>query len=256
MTLDFNEAAFGTKREININREANCKSCNGTGAKGATEKETCSKCHGSGMIQQHQQTLFGVSVVSRPCDQCGGRGQIIKTPCPDCKGAGRSMVKEKLEVKVPAGIDSGEMLTLRGKGEAGYNGGPTGDLYIEMNVRPHPVFKRHYYNTLGEVPITFAQACLGKTIEIPTIHGPQTYTLKEGTQPEDVITLKGKGIPIINRPNQFGDHIVTLHLEVPRHLNDEQKKQITKFDESCTEKNYQKRDSFFKKIKDLFCDEK
>lgn len=252
MNLEFMEAAFGVEREITISREDHCHTCGGSGAKPGTSPETCPRCRGTGTIQQQQQTLFGIGVVSRPCDQCGGTGKIIHEVCSDCRGTGREQIRKKLQIKVPAGINAGEMLTLRGEGEAGYNGGPRGDLYIEINVKPHAMFQRRGYNTYCEVPITFAQAALGSEIEIPTIHGKERFVIREGTQPGDVVTLKNKGIPVINRPGQFGDQIVTLNLEVPHHLTDAQKEAIRSFDQSCTAGNYHKQDSFFKKLRDLF----
>ncbi|MGI6545230.1 MAG: molecular chaperone DnaJ [Fastidiosipilaceae bacterium] len=252
MTLEFMEAAFGTERDITINREDLCDTCGGSGAKAGTQPETCSKCHGSGTIQTKRQTIFGVSMVQSACDQCGGTGKIIKEACDVCHGAGRRHVRKKLHVKVPAGINENEMLSLRGEGEAGYNGGPPGDLYIEISIKSHPVFTRRGYNTYCEVPITFAQAALGGEIEIPTIDGTVKHIIKEGTQPGDIVTLGGKGIPVIRRQGQRGDHVVTLNLEVPRYLSEEQKDKIRDFDDSCCEKNYQKRGSFFSKLKDLF----
>lgn len=191
-------------------------------------------------------------MVQSACDQCGGTGKIIKEACDVCHGAGRRHVRKKLHVKVPAGINENEMLSLRGEGEAGYNGGPPGDLYIEISIKSHPVFTRRGYNTYCEVPITFAQAALGGEIEIPTIDGTVKHIIKEGTQPGDIVTLGGKGIPVIRRQGQRGDHVVTLNLEVPRYLSEEQKDKIRDFDDSCCEKNYQKRGSFFSKLKDLF----
>lgn len=252
MTLEFLEAAFGTKREINFSREGSCSHCHGSGAEPGTEVKTCPTCHGSGQVAQQQQTLFGLSVVSRPCGDCGGTGKIIATPCNQCHGRGREEQKRKLDVTVPAGIDQGEMLTLRGEGEAGYNGGPDGDLYIEVSIKPHDVFERRGYNVYCDVPITFAQAALGKEIAIPTIHGTEKYTLKEGTQPGDLVTLRNKGIPVINRPGQFGDLVAHFTIEVPRQLNDEQKELLSRFDEACDEKNYRKRVSFLDRLKNLF----
>lgn len=252
MTLEFMEAAFGTERDITINREDDCSTCHGSGAKPGTEPVTCPRCHGSGTVQTKRQSIFGVSMVQSTCDQCGGSGKIVREPCETCRGNGRQLVRKRLHVTVPAGINEGEMLKLGGEGEAGYNGGPRGDLYVEVSIKPHPVFTRRGYNTYCEVPITFAQAALGAEIEIPTIDGKQTYQIREGTQPGDIVTLRGKGIPIIRRQNQRGDHIVTLNLEVPRHLSEEQKARIRAFDDSCGERNYQKQDSFFQKLKDLF----
>ncbi len=252
MTLSFMEAAFGVTRTIHVNKEVNCHVCHGTKAKPGTKVETCPTCHGSGMVHQQQRTLFGVSTVASPCPACKGTGEHIASPCEHCRGTGRETVQKALEVKVPAGINTGEMLTLRGEGEAGYRNGPPGDLYIEVTIKPHEMFQRRQYHTYCEVPISFAQAALGGTLMLPTIHGETEYTIKEGTQPGEVITLKGKGIPVINRPGQFGDHIVTLIMEVPHHLNEKQKGLIRELDGTLSDHNYRKKTSFFQRMKAIF----
>lgn len=252
MTLSFMEAAFGVEREITITKEDVCETCGGTGTRDGSKPEQCPMCHGTGQVSQRQQTLFGTMMTSRPCPNCGGKGTVIKDPCPSCGGRGRKQKSKRLKVNVPAGINEGEMLTMRGEGEPGTQGGPYGDLYIEVHIRPHPIFKREGYNTYCEIPITFPQAALGCDLEVPTIDGPYTYTIKEGTQPGDTFTIRGKGIPHINRSNVRGDHIFRVILEVPRSLNDQQKALLQQFDSTCTDKNYQKRGSFFSKIKDLF----
>lgn len=252
MNLDFMEAAFGVEREISIKKEDLCDTCHGTGTKDGSAPDQCSTCHGTGQVNQRQQTMFGAVMTSRPCPTCGGKGTVVKDPCNSCGGNGRVQKTKSLSVKVPAGINEGEMLTARGEGEPGSNGGPYGDLYIEIHIRPHPVFTREGYHTYCEVPITFAQAAIGAEIEVPTIDGPYKHSLKEGTQPGDIFTIKGKGIPYINRSNMRGDHRFKVILEVPSHLSDEQKDLLKKFEDTCTEKNYQKRTGFFSKLKDLF----
>lgn len=252
MNLDFMEAAFGVEREISINKEDTCDACHGRGTRDGSEPDKCSVCHGTGQVNQRQQTMFGAVMTSRPCPTCNGRGTTIKDPCPSCGGHGRRQKSKSLMVKVPAGINEGEMLTARGEGEPGTLGGPYGDLYIEVHIRPHPVFQRNGNNTFCEVPITFSQASLGAEIDIPTIDGNYAFHLKEGTQPGDSFTIRGKGIPVVNRTNQRGDHQFRVILEVPRHLNDAQKELLKQFEQSCTDKNYQKRGTFFGKIKDLF----
>jgi molecular chaperone DnaJ len=252
MTLNFMEAAFGIEREITITKEDVCETCGGTGTRDGSRPEQCSMCHGTGQVSQRQQTLFGTMMTSRPCPNCGGKGTVIKDPCPSCGGRGRKQKSKRLKVNVPAGINEGEMLTMRGEGEPGSHGGPYGDLYIEVHIRAHPVFKREGYNTYCEIPITFPQAALGCDLDVPTIDGPYTYTIKEGTQPGDTFTIRGKGIPHINRSNVRGDHIFRVILEVPRSLNEQQKALLQQFDSTCSDKNYQKRGSFFSKIKDLF----
>ncbi|NLW11691.1 MAG: molecular chaperone DnaJ [Clostridiaceae bacterium] len=252
MNLDFMEAAFGLEREISIKKEDLCDSCHGTGTRDGSAPDQCSTCHGTGQVNQRQQTMFGAVMTSRPCPTCGGKGTIVKDACSSCSGHGRVQKTKTLSIKVPAGINEGEMLTARGEGEPGTNGGPYGDLYIEIHIRPHPVFTREGYHTYCELPITFAQAAIGAEIEVPTIDGPYNYNLKEGTQPGDIFTVKGKGIPYINRSNMRGDHRFKVILEVPSHLSDEQKDILRSFEETCTEKNYQKRTGFFSKLKDLF----
>ena len=252
MNLDFMEAAFGTTREINIKKEDICDTCKGKGSADGSDPETCSTCGGSGQVNIRQQTMFGQMMTTQTCSNCNGTGQYIRNRCSSCHGSGRQMKSKRLQVTVPAGINEGEMLTLRGEGEPGLRGGPFGDLYIEIHIRPHPVFVREGNQTYCEVPITFAQAALGETIEVPTIDGKESFKLKEGTQPGDVFTIRGKGIPYINRPNARGDHKFRVLIEVPRYLSDEQKDILRRFDDSCTEQHYQKRRGFFDKIKNIF----
>jgi molecular chaperone DnaJ len=252
MNLDFMEAAFGIERQISINKDDLCDTCRGSGSKDGTTPERCASCQGSGQVSQRQQTMFGTVMASHPCPACGGRGTIIKEPCLACGGRGRHQKSKTISVRVPAGINEGEMLTVRGEGEPGSQGGPYGDLYVEIHIRPHPVFQRDGVNTFCELPITFSQAALGAELEVPTIDGPYTFHLKEGTQPGDSFTIRGKGIPYVNRSNLRGDHIFRVVLEVPKHLNDNQKEQLRQFEQSCTERNYQKRGSFFSKLKEIF----
>lgn len=252
ITLEFLEAVFGVEKDITITKEDLCDECKGTGAKAGTESVKCSSCNGSGQVNASQQTIFGTVMTSKTCPKCGGKGTIIQNPCPECNGRGRKNKTKTLKVKIPAGINQGEMLTLRNEGEPGTKGGPYGDLYVEVSIRPHPVFQRDGYNTYCEIPITFTQASLGCDIDIPTVDGPYHFKLKDGVQPGDILTIKGKGIPHVNRNGVRGDHIFKLIVEVPKNLNQRQKDILKEFDTLCTEKNYQKRDSFFAKIKDLF----
>jgi len=252
MNLDFMEAAFGIERTIQINKEDLCDACKGQGTRDGSTPDKCQTCHGTGQVSARQQTMFGTVMTQRPCSACGGKGTVVKDPCPDCRGQGRRNKAKTLSVKVPAGINEGEMLTVRNEGEPGSAGGPYGDLYIEIHIKPHPIFQREGNNTYCEVPITFAQATLGADIEIPTIDGPYNFHLKEGTQPGDSFTIRNKGIPYLNRNNARGDHQFRVILEVPKHLSDQQKEILRQFEQSCSEKNYQKRGSFFSKIKDLF----
>lgn len=252
MSLDFMEAAFGVNRKIKIQKEDSCDHCEGTGAAPGTSVQTCQTCHGSGQVQVRQQTMFGTMMTSRTCDNCRGTGKIIPNPCPVCNGRGRRRVEKELSVNVPAGIDQGQMLTMPGEGEVGEKGGGYGDLYIEMKIKPHSVFSRKGFNTYCEVPVSFSQAALGDEIEIPTIDGPVSYKLKEGTQPGDTITIRSKGIPVLKRQGQRGDAIVNVSIEIPKNLSKEQKDLLQEFENSTTERNYAKRDGFFSKIKNLF----
>ncbi|MHB8964254.1 MAG: molecular chaperone DnaJ [Saccharofermentanales bacterium] len=252
VTLDFLEAAFGLEKEISLTKEDLCDACEGSGAKSGTHTKKCTTCNGTGQVSQRQQTMFGTVMTSKPCTACKGQGTIIESPCEVCHGTGRHSKKKTLKVKIPAGINQGEMLTLRGEGEPGTKGGPYGDLYIEITIKPHPIFKRDGYNTYCEIPITFPQATLGAEVSVPTIDGPYSYKIKDGTQPGELFTIRGKGIPHINHSNVRGDHIMKIIVEVPRNLDQKQKDLLKEFDASCTDRNYQNRGSFFTKIKDLF----
>lgn len=252
MKLEFEEAAFGCTRQINYSREDHCPDCQGTGAEAGTKVETCSVCHGQGTVMQQQQSLFGMMMSEQVCQACRGTGKQIQTPCSTCRGQGRKQKERSLEVRIPAGINEGEMLTLRGEGEAGYNGGGPGDLYIEIQVKPHKLFQRKGYHTYCDFPLTFAQMTLGAEVEMPTLDGPVVVTIKEGTQPGDTISLKGRGIPVINREGSRGDQFVTVNLEIPRHLDEAQKEKLRAFDATLSDKNYQRRSSFFSRLKDFF----
>ncbi|NLC89169.1 MAG: molecular chaperone DnaJ [Clostridiaceae bacterium] len=251
MNLDFLEAAFGVERKIKIRKDDVCPSCNGKRTADGSEPSICPNCNGSGQEQVQQQTIFGQMLTSRTCQRCQGSGQIIENPCETCKGAGTTVKDKTLLVTVPAGINEGEMLTLRNEGEPGRNGGPYGDLYIQIYIRPHPVFTREGNMTFCEVPITYAEAALGSEIEVPTIDGTIPYKLKEGTQPNDVFTIRGKGIPYLNRHGR-GDHKFRVILEVPRNLDVKQKEMLSKFEESMTDKHYEGRKGFMEKIRNMF----
>lgn len=252
MKLSFMEAAFGIERDITINKEDKCDVCNGTGAKPGTSPETCPTCRGQGMVQTQQQTLFGMTMVRKACPACQGKGTVVRTPCQACNGRGRKNIRKTIHVKVPAGYDHGEMLVIPGEGEPGKNGGGYGDLYIQFVVGKHDVFTRNGNNTYCEVPISIAQATLGGEIEIPTIDGPMQYTVKEGTQPGDTITLHQKGITYKNRPNMRGDQMVRFIVEIPTRLTEDQKRKLRDFDGTLSERNYVKKSGFFNKMKDIF----
>ena len=252
MTLEFMEAAFGVEKDITVTKEDVCPSCKGSGAQPGTVPETCPSCKGAGRVQQQTKTLFGMTMVTKDCPACGGRGTVIRTPCTNCSGRGRKLAKKQLHIKVPAGVDTGDMLPIRGEGEPGRNGGSNGDLYIEFKVKKHEVFTRNGKNTSCDVPITLAQAALGGEIKVPTIDGPVSYNVPEGTQPGDTYTFRGKGIPDKQNPNMRGDHTVKFTIEIPIRLTEDQKSKLRLFDSSLTEKNYAKRNSFFEKLKGIF----
>ena len=246
--LSFEEAVFGCKKEITYARVQKCDDCAGTGAAKGTSVEKCTKCGGSGTIRVQQRTAFGVMQSTRACPDCNGTGKIIKTPCPNCRGKGMVKINKKLEVTIPAGIDDGQRIALRSQGNEGRNGGPAGDLIIQVSVRPHAVFERDGYDLYCEVPITFAEAALGATIKIPTLEGTMDYNIPEGTQTGTVFTLKQKGVTNVNSKGR-GNLYVKVVVETPKNLNEEQKKILRSFAESCQEKNFSKRSSFFSRFK-------
>ena len=246
--LSFEEAAFGCEKKIQIERTEKCTECGGTGAEKGYTPETCSNCHGSGTVQQTQRTPFGAFSSTGPCPNCHGTGKIIRKPCKKCRGTGQERRARTLEVKIPAGIDEGQSIALRGQGGAGVNGGPNGDLMVTVSVRSHPLFTRQGQDVYCEMPITFTQAVLGAELEIPTIDGKVKYTIPEGTQSGTTFRLKGKGIPGLNGRGR-GDQYVTVYIETPRNLNREQKEALKKFSESLGEKNYEEHRSFFGKFK-------
>lgn len=252
MNLEFMEAAFGCERDITINKEDLCTSCKGSGAEAGTHAETCPTCRGAGRVQQQTQTMFGMTMVTKNCPNCQGKGTVIRTPCKSCSGRGRKIIKKQLHVKIPAGVDAGDMLPIRGQGEPGINGGEYGDLYIDVRVKKHEVFSRNGMNTSCEVPVSMFTAALGGEIDIPTIDGNIKHTVKEGTQPGDTYTFRGKGIPNKNNTNMRGDHTVKFVVEVPIKLSEAQKKQLRELDSSMSDRNYEKRSGFIYKMKNLF----
>ncbi len=250
INLSFIEAAKGCKKTININRMVRCEACNGSGAAAGTQPEVCPDCHGSGQVMTQQRTPFGMMQSARPCSKCGGTGKIIKDPCKKCNGMGRSRKAVKLEVSVPAGIDDGQTFVLRGQGDDGLNGGPSGDVNVTVSVRKDPLFDRDGYDVWCDVPITFCQAVLGAEVTVPTIDGKVSYNVPEGTQPGTVFRLRNKGIPYINGRGR-GDQYVRVNIEVPTNLSSKQKEALKDFDGQCSDKNYNKRKGFFDKLKDF-----
>ena len=246
VTISFTEAAFGCEKEITVDRSEQCPTCKGNGCAAGTTPEVCPTCRGTGTVQVRRQTPMGVFASSAPCTKCGGTGRIIHQPCPDCRGQGAVRKRRSITVTIPAGIDDGQTISLRGQGHAGKNGGPNGDLLINIMVQPHELFHREGTSVFCEAPITYAQAVLGGTLEIPTIDGKVKYDIPEGTQTGSVFRLRGKGIPVLNGRGR-GDQYVTVTIETPKNLNKEQKEALKKFSDLLGESNYEKHRSFFKK---------
>lgn len=252
MPLTFMEAAHGCTKTIQINVTEPCTECNGSGAAKGTAPKTCEQCHGSGHITMQQRMMGAVYNTTQPCPSCGGKGKKIEQPCPSCSGGGRVKVKRKIEVKVPAGIDDDQSLSMRGRGDVGMNGGPNGDVVIVISVRPDTLFERRRYDVYIAVPIRFSQAALGDEITVPTIDGQIKMKIPPGTQPETKFRLDKKGIPYLNGSGR-GNQFVTIQVEVPKRLNREQKQALKQLDESLApEKNYEKQKSFQDRVKKAF----
>lgn len=252
--ISFEEAAKGCKKTITYTNESICSECSGSGAAKGTSPKVCPNCGGTGQVQVNQRTPFGVVRTSRTCDTCRGKGKTVETPCSKCKGTGRVRTKRTVDVDIPAGIN-GEILQVSGHGNAGVNNGPYGDLRVRVEVRPHPIFERRGDNVWCEMPITFTQAALGAEVVVPTLDGKVSYTIHEGTQPNDIFKLKGKGIPHLGTQTR-GDQFVKVVIEVPKHLTAKQKALLREFDGTATDKNYGKRKNFFDKFKTMFNDDK
>lgn len=250
-TISFEEAAFGADKEISISRHENCDTCHGTGAKPGTDKKTCPQCKGSGEVRYAQRTPLGQFVNVKTCEACHGDGTIIEQPCDTCKGGGKIRKDRKINIKIPAGVDTGSVIPLRGEGEPGTKGGPTGDLYIVLRVRPHEIFQRDGNDVICEIPITFVQAALGDEFVVPTLDGKVKYKIPEGTQSGTIFRLKGKGIPNL-RGYGRGDHYVKVIVEVPKKLNDRQKDLLKQFADQMGEDVHEQRKTFFDKVKDVF----
>ena len=248
LAITFEEAAFGCEKDVTVERMEQCGTCHGNGCAPGTTPEVCPDCHGSGQVQVRRQTPMGVFATTSPCGRCGGKGKIIHQPCTDCKGSGSVRKRKTIKASIPAGIDNGQTISIRGQGHAGKNGGPAGDLLITITVKPHELFRREGTSILCDAPITFAQAVLGAELEIPTIDGKVKYDLPEGTQTGTTFRLKGKGIPSINGRGR-GDQYVTVYIETPKNLNKEQKEALKKFAEAVGDTNYEERRKFFKKFK-------
>ena len=229
--ITFEEAVFGVEKEIELTLKDECTTCKGTGAKPGTSPETCPKCGGKGQVVFTSQSFFGTVRNVQACPDCNGSGKIVKEKCPDCNGNGYVANKKKIQVSIPAGIDNGQSVRIREKGEPGVNGGPRGDLLVEVIVARHPIFQRQDYNIYSSVPISYAIAALGGEVLVDTVDGKVIYDVKPGTQTDTKVRLKGKGVPKLRNKEVRGDHYVTLIIETPEKLNSEAKELLRKFDE-------------------------
>lgn len=248
--LSFEEAAFGCEKEITIGRVETCEECGGSGAAPGTSAETCSNCRGTGTVTQTQRTPLGMFQTQSPCPNCRGTGKIIKTPCKKCGGKGKVRNNRTLKVKIPAGIDDGQSIQLRGQGGAGTNGGPAGDVIVTIGIRPHPLFTREGSDVLCDIPISFTQAALGDTLQVPTIDGKIEYEVPEGTQTGTVFRMRGKGIQNVNGRGR-GDQFVRVNIEVPKNLSQKQKDLLREF-EASSNANHTARRGFWEKMKNAF----
>ena len=251
LDLTFEEAAFGCEKEVSTPRIENCSACSGSGsADGAIE--TCSHCGGRGQVTT-MQNFMGMRMQSQTtCPQCSGRGKIIKTPCTTCKGKGKVRRTNKVKVKIPAGVDQGQSVRVRNEGSVGANGGPNGDLLVEILIKKHPIFQREYMDVLCEVPISFTQAALGAEIQVPTLDGKVSFEIPEGTQTGREFVLRDKGIPEVNNPRRRGNHRFTVVVETPTRLTKEQKELLRQLGDTMDETETPKRKKFFDTLKDFF----
>ncbi len=251
VALSFFEACKGTAKKISVTRSDSCKDCGGTGAEHGTAMKTCKNCGGTGQVRVQRRTPFGMVATQSVCEACGGAGRVIEKSCPACNGRGSISSTKTVEVQIPAGIDDGQTLSLRGQGNSGANGGPAGDLLVTVAVRPDPIFRRQGYDIYCEMPVSYCQAVLGDKLTVPTIDGNVEYTLPEGTQPGTTFRLRGKGVQRLNSRGR-GDQYVSVTVDVPKNLTREQKEKLKAFEDSLSEKQSTKRKSFAEKLKDMF----
>ena len=248
LRISFEEAAFGCEKSFEFTRNENCDACHGTGAKPGTQPKTCPTCKGTGQVRMQG----GFMVTVRTCQTCGGSGRVITDKCPNCAGTGRLRKRRTASVKVPAGIDNGQTIVMNGQGEPGRNGGPNGDLYIQVTVRPHKLFRRDGTNLHLDLPISFTQAALGADVEVPTLGGGKTtFHIPEGTQNDAEFRIKGQGVQQL-RSVYRGDLILHIRVEVPRRLSEKQKELLRQFEEASTGREYETRKSFLDKVKEIF----
>lgn len=234
VSISFEEAAFGCEKEVSVLAVMECGTCGGGGASPGTTPEVCTTCNGTGSVKVQQRTAFGVMSSTGACNKCGGTGRIIHQPCSTCKGKGKVRKQKKIKVNIPSGIDDGQTISIRGKGHAGSNGGPAGDLLATVRVAHHAIFERDGNSVLSKINISVARAILGVELEVPTLDGKVKYTIPEGTQSGTVFRLRGKGIPYLNRSGR-GDQYVTVIVDIPKNLNEEQRELLIKFVESMGE---------------------
>ncbi|MBR6027514.1 MAG: molecular chaperone DnaJ [Clostridia bacterium] len=247
LKLTFEEAADGCKKSFDFYRSENCDTCHGTGAKPGTQPVTCAMCKGVGQVRSSSGWMTSV----RTCPTCGGTGKTIAEKCPGCGGSGRKRMRRTATVQVPAGIDHGQTIIMNGQGEPGRNGGPNGDLYVTVSVKPHKLFRRDGTTLMLDMPVSFTQAALGAELDVPTLHGSVKYKIPEGTQPDTEFRIRGQGIPQL-RSSQKGDLLVRVRVEVPRKLNEKQKELLRQFDATTTGREYEGRKSFLDKLKEAF----
>ena len=245
--ITFEEAAFGCEKEIDLVLKDECKTCHGTGAKPGTSPETCSKCQGKGKVVYTQQSLFGMVQNVQTCPECNGSGKIVRDKCPDCRGTGYIASKKKIKVSIPAGIDNGQSVRIREKGEPGVNGGPRGDLLVTVMISADPEFKRDGYNIMSDVVISYPTAVLGGEVKVKTVDGEVVYEVKPGTASGTVVRLRGKGMPTVRNNAVRGDHYITVIVDVPKRLTNEQKEALIAYDKALTgEEKHIKKKGFFK----------
>ena len=252
LALSFMEAVKGCQKEISFQRLESCAACSGSGAEPGTSPETCPDCGGRGYIRVQKPSILGVMQVQQTCSRCGGSGRVVKSPCQKCGGKGRVRVSHKMTVNVPAGIDDSQSFLVRGEGDHGTNGGPAGDVQVTVSVRPDPIFERDGQNIWCDIPLTYTQAVLGDEIVVPTVDGKVKYTVPEGTQNGTVFRLRDKGVVNPNTGRNRGDQYVRVNIEVPKGLTRSQKEKLREFEASLSDKNYNKRQSFFDKLREAF----
>lgn len=249
--ISLKEAAFGLERDIRVPRLESCSTCGGTGSAPGHRPEVCNACGGSGQVQMAQSTPFGRILHTRTCERCRGAGRVIEKPCPTCHGSGHTRKTRNMHIKVPAGVDNGSRLRLAGEGEVGMHGGPPGDLYVYVHVKPHRIFKREGNDIVCEVAISFAQAALGDEIEVPTLDKEIKIKIPEGTQPDTVFRLKGKGIPDVNGFGR-GDQLVRVQVVTPTRLTERQKELLREFVSLGGDRGQGNEKGFFERVKDVF----